>query len=216
MSFKINEKIAELVGIFIGDGFTNKYQRSAITEFSGNKNEWEYFNSILIPLIRHLSDVPPKIRIKRNNLMLRYNSVRLYEYITKTLKLKSGYKSSTIEVPNYILSRKKLYTHFLRGLFDIDGSIIWDKRKIYRTPYPRLTFTTISKKLALQVAYMLKELKFNPRVYIKKINNREYDYHVDLYGFEALKRWIKIIGFSNNKHINRLSLSSSAGRGSRY
>lgn len=213
MTLQIDEKIAELVGVFIGDGFTNQYSKHSIVEFSGHKDkEWEYFNFILIPLVRHFSKANPKIHIKNNSLRLDYYSKDLYLFLTKKLKLRAGYKTLDVQVPNYILKNRKLYHSFLRGIFDADGSIIWDKRKLYKRAYPRLSITTISKKLAFQIAFMLKSLGFNPKVYVQRKNNVNYDYHVDLYGFESFIRWIDLIGFSNNKHINRSCLSGSAGR----
>ncbi len=201
---KIDANIAEFTGIFLGDGFTNKYT-SCITEFVGHKDkEWNYFNSTIIPMVRCFSNANPKLAIRGNTLRLRFNSKQLYEFISKELKLQSGRKSHKIEIPNFILNNRKLYASFLRGVFDTDGSIVWDKRKLYLSPYPRLSITTISKKFALQIIGLLQNIGFNPRFYTRKIKEDYCSYNIDIYGFQQFNKWIKLIGFSNNKHINRL------------
>lgn len=209
---EIDENVGEFVGVFIGDDFVNKYDNHSIIEFTGHMiDEKEYFYYQLMPLIRTIFPAKPHITIRERGLRLRYNSKDMYEKIVNEFNLPAGKKSSNIKIPVMFLKNKKIIKSVIRGIFDTDGSIIWDRRKIYKNFYPRLSVTTISKKLAHQLKDLLEDLEFN--VYLfkdKEKSNRGVAYHIDLYGFKQLNRWIKEIGFSNPKHIKRLSPGSSA------
>lgn len=92
----------------------------------------------------------------------------------------------------------------IRGIMDSDGSMVWDRRKIYKNPYPRISLTTVSKKLALQVRRTLEALGF--KVYFNEHMGPDIKgniYHVDMYGTWQLEKWKKEIGFSNPKNILR-------------
>jgi hypothetical protein len=202
---EISENIGEFVGFFIGDGFANKYGNQSIIEFVGHPNDdKEYFYYQLIPLIRTIFPDRPHITNRERGLRLRYNSKHMLEKISKEFKLPLGKKSSFVKIPNLFLKNNEIIKSVLRGIFDADGSVIWDKRKIYKKPYPRLSITTISKKLAYQLKNLLKYLGFNPFLIEDKWKNERTAYHIDLYGFKQLNKWIEDIGFSNPKHIKRL------------
>lgn len=74
---------------------------------------------------------------------------------------KPGRKTYTVRIPDYIKkSSKKVKLSFLRGLFDTDGCLRFDKNhtKIYY--YPKIEFDLASPMLIYDLSYMLTELGF--------------------------------------------------------
>ncbi|MEM5772822.1 MAG: LAGLIDADG family homing endonuclease [Candidatus Aenigmatarchaeota archaeon] len=207
----ITPELSEIVGAFIGDGFFNVYNKKHyIIEFTGHPlNDYDYYTQIIVPLMKYLFACKPHIQIRSRALRLRYYSKDIYLFFTKFLKLPAGKKSSIIKIPQIFLENKKNLTSVLRGIFDTDGSIIWDKRGIYKNPYPRLSITTKSKSLDAQLFRILKKMGFSPSLVRDNYKNN-ISYHVDIYSKKSLDKWIKEIGFSNLNHIRRLCPSSSA------
>jgi len=88
----------------------------------------------------------------------------------------------------------------IRGIMDTDGTLFFSK-KTYRLPvYPTLEIRTHSRKLALQITGVLQQNGFR----VRPRGNEKRGYHVALYGKKMLEKWVKEIGFSNQRHINRL------------
>jgi hypothetical protein len=50
-----------------------------------------------------------------------------------------------------ILRKKEFIRACLRGVFDTDGSVFFDKRPIYRNHYPRIDLHLENKRLVKQV-----------------------------------------------------------------
>jgi hypothetical protein len=51
MNIELTEEIAEIIGAFIGDGFTNKYNRTGMTQFTGDaKLDYQYITQHLVRL----------------------------------------------------------------------------------------------------------------------------------------------------------------------
>ena len=203
---KITEELGEFVGAFIGDGFAGKYSRVRMIQFTGHpKDDSEYLKDKLIPKIQKIFFVSPHIEVRERALRITYYSREMYEKITQNLKLPSDKKSTIVKIPEIFLRRKKVMKVILRGIFDADGTIVWDKRKIYREPYPRLSLSTVSEKSARQISSLLKKLGF--RVCFRKVKRkketRNQAYYIELYRFDQLKKWVDEIGFLNPKHIKR-------------
>lgn len=55
MITELTPDLGELIWIFIGDGFANRYGNSYVIEFTGNTSETKYFENIIIPLLAELS-----------------------------------------------------------------------------------------------------------------------------------------------------------------
>jgi intein/homing endonuclease len=198
-------ELAEIVGAFIGDGFTNVYNKKIfITEFTGHpKNDFKYYHEIIIPLMRYLFPAKPNVAFRSRSLRLRYNSRQIHIFLTKIIGLPAGVKSQTVTIPKIFLKNKTTSKAVLRGIFDTDGCIFWNKRKIYKSYYPRLSITTKSKKLAYQLKQMLTKLGFKPCLLCDKWQNKNA-FHIDVYGKKQMNKWVREIGFSNPHHIERL------------
>jgi hypothetical protein len=78
----------------------------------------------------------------KNTICLKIHSVKIVNDLLKHLKLESyGKKSDKIQFPDL---SKKLLWHFIRGLFDSDGSII---SPLAKSTYPRSNICSTSLKM---------------------------------------------------------------------
>lgn len=197
INMKLNESLCELVGAFIGDGFTNKYGSSYITQFTGHsKLDNDYYDNTIIPIIYELFGIQPCVSKKGNVMRVTIYSKRLFELFTKRLKLNYGKKVYTTKIPMEIIhADEKLLFAAIRGVFDTDGCVFVDKRPIYKRPYPRITLQTASEPLYIQLKEVL-EKHFS--LYTSKRKDRRH--YIEVYGHKQLKRWDRLIGFSNERH----------------
>ena len=113
---------------------------------------------------------------------------------------KSGKKTHTIEIPKYIKnSNNKIKFSFIRGYFDTDGCLRFDKiNKDTKHTYPKIEFSTVSTNMNNDLFIMLKELGF--RAHKWKSRN---EYKICLAGKDNLSKFIKNIRPKNKKHLNK-------------
>ena len=88
----------------------------------------------------------------------------------------------------------------LRGMFDTDGGIAFDRRQSYKKPYIRINYTSSSEDLVKQIHNILirHNIKHsfhsnNPKANIIQIN-----------GEKNVKSFLNKIGFSNPRHLVKI------------
>ena len=124
---EINRKgyLAYFIGLFIGDGFTNKYdEHHYITQFVGCKSkELEYYQDIFSKNSNKIFGLTPKISEDKKFDAIRINfySKDMFDLITKRFNIKAGRKSHDVLIPDEILNRFNL----------IQGDIVQDQIKNY-------------------------------------------------------------------------------------
>lgn len=191
---KNSPKLAELIGILMGDG---GIQNSQATITLNKETDKQYVGRIT-RLFRDLFHLKSTIseRENRNTYETIVSSKNLIEYLIK-LGLKKGDKiKQQIDIPDWIKRDKKLKMACLRGLIDTDGSFYIDLHKIKNKYYfnPGIDFSTHSLPLFFSVKKILKELNYHPT------GEKE---HVRLRRESEIIRYFKEIGSSNPKHISK-------------
>jgi hypothetical protein len=84
-------------------------------------------------------------------------------------------------------------------MFNTDGGVGLDKRTIYKKPYIRVNYTSASPKLIEQLHTLL--LNFHiPH----SVNKRDNAQSVQINGEKNVKRFLKNIGFSNPRSLNKV------------
>ncbi len=199
----LTPQLCELIGAFIGDGFTNSYGTMYMTQFTGHSIlDKEYFVKTLIPHIKMISpNSNPIIRKKDNTLRLTIYSKEFYNLLTKRFKFPPGKKTYTVVIPDEIIkcNNIKNIKFSIRGVFDTDGCVFHDKRKIYKKPYLRINLTSVSPVLIKQIYNILKELDLIPKI------TTNYNKHIiQINGVENCKKFIEKIGFSNKRHLDKI------------
>ena len=207
----IDEDIAELIGIHIGDGCISKNQRYHEYYLGGDlKEEKEYHDLWVGPLFNKKIMVPffgnkvcykehPKVGIYGFHIF----DKRLVKFFEE-LGVASGPKLN-IGIPEEIRNNKNLHKRFIRGLFDTDGNIYFDKNRSCKNPInnvPNIKLDNVSNQLVEQVMEMLIGLGLHPRLkkpYQGK-RNRNKVHTLLIYRRGDVRYFIKNIGFKNAKH----------------
>lgn len=199
---KFGTKLAEFLGIMFGDG--NSYSNSLedngvyVIRIAGHSiNDREYLENFVMKLVKDLFGLNGKTYLFKDKkaMHLIFYSKKLVDKL-KDLGFPPGNKiKNKLKIPNWIKSKKSYAKAFIRGLIDTDGSIF---RMSNQDPkLLRINFTNFIPDLLTEVRNILSELGFHPskitsngKIYLSRKSN------ISLY--------LKEIGFSNKKHINRL------------
>jgi hypothetical protein len=199
------EKLAEFLGILTGDGYISKMPRTYKFGIVGdNIKDKEYLSEYVKTLTIGLFDKIPKLTYRERALRLNFYSKTVAESLI-SLGFPEG-KKGNIAMMDFIKKSKSLWSYFIRGIFDTDGGIFWDKRKIYTKPYLRIYIDTISQQLTEDIIYCLEEMGFDVFRQLRKRNGRENVVHtIELYGYKNLKRWRELIGSANITKAEKLN-----------
>jgi hypothetical protein len=219
---KIDEDIAEIIGMHIGDGCISVNKRYSEYYLGGDLiEEREYHDKWVTPLFNK------KIMIPLYNKKVNYKEhpkVGIYGFhifdkkiveLFKSFGITSGSKIN-IRIPLKIRKNKGLYKRFLRGLFDTDGTIYFNKNTSKKKPInnqPVIKLGTVSKELCLQILDLLKKEGLHPRLKKpykgKKDKNKVYT--VVIYRRGDINFFINNIGFKNPKHYTKWRIYKKFG-----
>ena len=203
INMPLSEEICEFIGAIIGDGFTNKYRNLYQTQITGDKNlDKEYYEKVLKNICEKSFKINPKISIRTRGIYLNVYSKRLFEMLTKRFNIPAGVKCYSVKIPTEIINAEgKFIRSTLRGMFDTDGGVGLDKRKIYRKPYIRINYTSASHSLISQISGLLKEYSIPHSIHRKNNNRAE---QIQINGEKNVKLFLSEVGFSNSRHMNKL------------
>lgn len=178
-----SSKLAEMVGILLGDGHLTPTQ---VTVTLGNK---DIYTDYVRRLMGDLFNVRPKISTTRDGHYVVYlGSARLVRWFLK-MGLCFNKVKNQVGVPSWCLKKRGYMINAVRGLIDTDGSV-------YKLRFGvQISFCNRSLPLLKAVRNMLLNLEFHP----SKISG----YNIYLTRLEDLNRYYKEIGFNNKKNEKR-------------
>src|SRR3989344_2789468 len=223
---KINENMAEFMGILIGDGhlhFSKKSDKRKVyyVSISGSFSEdYNYHNEHIKSLFYKIfkTNITLIKQNRRNELLTKKHSKEIVSYIKNNFDIPTGNKSDNCKIPENILkSNKKIKSAFLRGLADTDFSLMFKKKNKFSHDYPLIKITFKSKNLIKDVRTILKEFEFKfgkivKEVYFDKRFNKNYQkYNINLYGKNNLEKWMKLIGFKNIRQSTKYEIWKKFG-----
>lgn len=214
----LSEELAEDIGFHIGDGsmyLTGPSKKSYIMRYSGNVTEdKEHYIKRIIPLKKLLFNVKINGKIlnpnsRKNEFGIVLCSKAIYNFYSKVLKIPSGNKCKTVEIPEIILdSDEKNQCSFIRGLADADFSLTFKRKsaKHKMNYYPVISANFASRGLVKGMRILLEKIGFNV-VTLNSLNKRYKKYYlshiINLNGRTNLELWIELIGFNNPKHLTK-------------
>jgi intein/homing endonuclease len=202
---RFSEALAEETGIHVGDGSMNIYSgnRSFYTVACHYKDDKEYLDTIVLPLINKVYGKTPKPRNwSQGTYGFRICSKSIISFKHDILGLPLG-KKSNIEIPRFIRQRRKLMRAFLRGLFDTDGCVyLWHTNN---KEFPRIQFNTISELLMAQVKAFLLQEGFIFTTWSRQQKHWRRSYALSIDGLKMLDKWMGEIGFHNPKHLQKIT-----------
>jgi hypothetical protein len=187
-----SKKLAEYVGILLGDGCITPGQCN-VTLNSVADCEYVPF---VARLGKYLFGEEPKLYRRKDSkaLVLYYNGRSMIRYLL-SIGLKIGDKvRQQVDVPNWIKSYLPYKIACVRGLMDTDGGVFLHKYKVNGKEYfyKKICFSNKSIPLLIFVKKTLKELGFNPKIVNNVVNKQVW-----LYNNTEVKDYLKKIGTSN-------------------
>lgn len=181
-------KLAEFVGIMLGDGGITKEQATITLNTIADKNYIHYVCRLGKILFGQKPKIAPRNDCQATNL--RYSGINLIKYLLK-IGLRSGDKvKQQVGVPSWINDSMKYKVACLRGLMDTDGCVSIcthkynDKSYVYYNP----CFANKPRSLLNFVTDTLEELNLCPSVAGERIW---------LYNKTSVQNYFKIVGSSN-------------------
>ena len=186
----LNENFAEFIGIMLGDG--NIYKNSIRIMMDKREIHYkEYVKNLGYQLFKlNFNEYEAK---DVNQFRLYKDSKNLTQLLLR-YGLKRGNKiKNQVGIPIWILKNKLYSLRCIRGLIDTDGCVFWNKRdkRMY------ITFSNSSSKLLSDFKIITSRVGLN---FANSVLN-----HVCLYRRNEIERYIKRIGFSNRKHIDKIN-----------
>lgn len=195
-----SKKLAEFIGIMIGDGGITRYQITITL----NKESDDKYILYVEKLIYELFKIKPKRYVKKETkaLSLVISRKLLNDYLV-ILGLKSGNKlSQNLDIPDWVMKNAEYSKMCLRGLVDTDGCVFHEIHNIKgkKYSYARLNFVTGSSALAMSVMKIFVDCNFN-----SKLRKNGKNHAVQLENKREIWEYFKVIGTSNPKHTDRLN-----------
>lgn len=200
-------RLAEFVGIMLGDGSIGKYQCSRgdgssskqfVVKVTISKDESEYESHISV-LFEDLFGIEPVSYQKKNEntLDIRCFDRDLFDFLTEEVGLKTAPKKGRAEIPEKYTA-EKFRKEVLRGYFDTDGSLVLTDNNGYL--YPRLEMKISHSPMQEQFIQLIENEGFRFGDYeLEKGKIR-----IQMNGKEQLQKWVEEIGFNNQRHLTKL------------
>lgn len=202
-NIKMNEYVAEEIGIHMGDGMMNIYLNKAngkkvyLIKISGDPIEDKlYYDFWVKPLIfdGYGKEVTPKL-LKWNEYGVRFHSKDIILFKHK-LGLPLGEKKN-MKIPKEIKENEEFLKRFIRGIFDTDGSLTF-LREVDKIPtIPEITLASPDRIFMAEVADALSKLGFDISQSKRKVP------HIAIQGEESVSLFLKEIGLRNLKHLSK-------------
>jgi len=187
---ELDEKLAEFIGVYLGDGTLTKYFIRISGDYRYDKPYFTYLNKLVYDLFGINGSITKEK--KYNTMYLTIFSKKLCSFLKREYKLKYGHKiNNKTAIPEKIINDKKLLFSCIRGLVDTDGSV---SRRGRQGSQFCIQFTSYNKKLLEQV-----------RIFMEKMEIFTFS---DKTGTgtnskEKIHKYFKEIGSSNLRHIVR-------------
>lgn len=208
-----SKELAEFYGIMLGDG--NSHKTSFYNSRTDKRGTYtikivgdvrfdnKYLVEYVKPLIENLFDIQVRVgRFKpkggfensKNGMFIEAHGVELINFL-ESKGFKPGNKiKNQLRIPEWITSRENFLAICLRGLYDTDGSVY----KITNQNSHQICFTNYNLGLLNDVRDSLLKLGIN----CSKISKHD----VYITKKSELRKFLKLIGFSNYKHINKVKM----------
>jgi len=189
-----SEKLAELVGILLGDGAISNYQ----VRVSLDRNVDRQYATFVRNLMHDVLGERPSFmeRSEDNIIALTISGAGLVE-VLEQMGLRRGNKVvHQVDFPKWVRSRRSYKIACVRGLFDTDGGL-YSHHKAQKN-YLGWCFASSSKPLLQSVMDILLSLGFN----VKKAGENK----IYMYSLEHISRYMKIVNSHNPKNVDKLTV----------
>lgn len=189
---KRSKALAELFGIFLGDGsITNGQVRVSLDRFADHL----YATFVERLMSKTLGERPARFE-RESTIELYISGVKLVRILEK-LGLSRGSKvAHQVRIPQWIMTNRQYAYACLRGLFDTDGGVYIHHHRNKKRQWHNLgwCFTNHSLPLVVDSKAILTLAGITPRGNEKRIF---------LYAVSEIRRFMETIGSSNPKNTEK-------------
>jgi len=185
-------KLAEFVGILLGDGHINKRQWSITINSEADKEYLPYIKRLSEELFHYIPGVFHKPGSKAYVI---YGGGKKFIQYFETLGLMPGNKiQMQVNAPVWIQNNITYRIACLRGLMDTDGRILTHKYTVNHKEYSytKLCFVNRSIPLIMFVYDTLRMIKLHPNIWLKQESKRVW-----LYNYKEVKNYLHVVNTSN-------------------
>lgn len=190
---KKSERMAELVGILIGDGGITDYQ----VTITLNRITDKKYSEFVLKLINSLFHLQANKNYRESTVKIQVSRKNLVQYLIKLGLTKGNKIKQNVDIPDWIIKKRSYSLACLRGLIDTDGCFYshkyQSKGKIYK--YTKIAFSSRSSSLKNSVLKILRSESFNPEIDCRG--------GIRLYRIRDVKHYYRIVGSHNPKHIEK-------------
>jgi hypothetical protein len=186
-------RVLELLGALIGDGWIGISAGRKQVCFCGNLHQKKYAKHIQ-KILHAVFQVHGYLKLQEKNTVfyIIVNSGPIFDFFREKYDFPIGPKKkfNTDALPKEADSTNSI----IRGIFDTDGSLYFDRGKGYARPYPVIDITSRNPELLDWISRRLTEKGF-------KVISLKYSIRLKTYG--QVERWFNEIKPSNGNHIQK-------------
>ncbi|MEK6842012.1 MAG: LAGLIDADG family homing endonuclease [Nanoarchaeota archaeon] len=211
MSFDVDEDLALLYGIMLGDGCLSLVsgKKKFVTITGSSRDDLPFFVEVVSPLLKKFRGKETKIKFRKDCDAIEFNFTdkNLFDFL-HSLGFPIGKKGDKLFIPR-VFYDENLVEHVINGFFATDGSLV-----LTRNPnkyYPRLEAHVISKTLLFEIYSYLLSIGMNGGFYLNKSKpdprwrTSQDKYRFQFNGKENLIKFRKAIGFVNPKYEEKFN-----------
>ena len=211
LKYKMNEDLAELYGVMMGDGCLSRYfatcEKKEIfcTLITGHTHDEPYYRQVLQPILIKEFGVKGCIRFRKDCNAVRFETTHkhVFDFFSE-FGFPIGLKN-ILYMPSDILLNNNLSISCIRGIFDTDGSIYRRYSKMYKNHRKQYNYCVIQFKLkSHQTIKQIKDILKNNSIKTTKIGIIKDSYFVfRVTEQQSIHRFMKLIKPSNKYHVER-------------
>jgi len=202
-----NENLAEFIGIVLGDGNINVYNKGKksgtyMVKIAGDsKKDYEYLTNHIANLSKRLFDIEPKFYQSKNSncFYVLLHGIKLVQYLSEK-GLKDGNKiKNQATIPKWVWKEDSYLKACIKGLYDTDGSVYellphWPG--LFQISFDNNNFTLLKdvRKALIKLGFIVSNIS----------SGRKGAFKIYITRKEQIHKFYKEIGFSNPKHSRKL------------
>lgn len=196
---KRDEILAEFLGVLFGDGHVGEYQTTITLDA---ETDIEYIG-YLVGLIEENFKIIPALRKRKlaRAVEICISSVAFSKLMVHHGMVSGNKIKSDFRIPQWIITSPVFLKAFIRGLFDTDGSVYLERKKVKGKTYVYrcLIITSASESLRADIVTAFRSLNFSP-------TNTTTQQSVFLRKKADVKRYFVDISSHNSKHSVRYAM----------
>jgi hypothetical protein len=182
-----------------------------VWELRGSRQEKDYYGNhvkqLLESIFKELTFEPKFRSGGKNGCFGIQTSKRIVCNFFLEHGFNPGRKTHTVHIPEYIMnSNRKIQSAFIRGLFDTDGHMRFDRINHHREyNYPKIELCFASIRLRDNLFVLLNKLGYRVQKWGKKY------YSICIAGFANMEKFMKEVSPKNTKHLNKYKFFKEHG-----